>query len=272
MTLHPLDIATQLDRVSEGVLAGQTSDDYWNFAGPFGGYVAALFMKAVMIDPRRLGPPVAQTVNFCTAASKGAFEIVIKLARGGKATQHWSLELLQKGEIAATCTIVCANRRETFAHSVLTRPDLVGPESIPSVSPDVRLPWLAKYDFKFVEGGRAEVKRARDEQRLGSSRTALWLKDQPDRVLDYVALAALCDCFILRLVQMRGTLPPMGTVSLTSYFHALPEELAAHGTQHLLGIADSKRFEANFHDQWMELWGADGRLIANGVQVAWYKE
>ncbi|HRK18312.1 MAG TPA: thioesterase family protein [Hyphomicrobiaceae bacterium] len=272
MTTHPLDIATRLDRVSDSVLAGTTNDDYWNFAGPFGGYIAALFMKAVMIDPRRLGPPVAQTVNFCAALPKGDFEIAIKLARGGKATQHWSLELMHAGEIAATCSIVCANRRETFSHSVLTRPDLVGPESVPSAPPDVRLPWLKNYEFKFVEGGRAEVKRTRDEQRLGTSRTALWLKDVPDRPLDYVALAALCDCFILRLVQMRGTLVPMGTVSLTSYFHALPEELEAQGTRHLLGIADAKRFEANFHDQWIELWGADGRLIANGVQVAWYKE
>jgi hypothetical protein len=61
-------------------------------------------------------------------------------------------------------------------------------------------------------------------------------------------------------------------VSMTSYFHATPAELAAHGTQHLLGIADAKRFNANFHDQSMELWSADGLLLASGVQTVWYKE
>ncbi len=64
----------------------------------------------------------------------------------------------------------------------------------------------------------------------------------------------------------------MGTVSITTYFHATGEELDRKGSAPLLGIADAKRFNANFHDQSMELWGAGGKLLANGVQTVWYKE
>jgi acyl-CoA thioesterase len=269
--MHPLDIATTLHSAN-GRLSGTTSDAYWNFAGPFGGYTAALLMRAVMDDPRRLGPPVAQTVNYCGVITKGQFEIVVTLQRSGKATQHWSVELHQDGVVASTGSIVCANRRETFAHTVSTMPLAPPADQIAPFKTDGRLPWLTSYDFRFVEGGAEFGQKARADDHLGSSRTMLWLKDKPDRPLDYVALSALCDCFILRLIQMRGAMAPMSTVSMTSYFHALPEELERHGTAYLLGVADAKRFQANFHDQSMELWSANGALLASGMQTVWYKE
>jgi acyl-CoA thioesterase len=278
--MHPLDIATTLQpsqplvRADGGAiwLTGVTNDAYWNFAGPFGGYTAALLMRAVMEDTRRLGPPVAQTVNYCGAMTKGTFSIGVRLTRSGKATQHWSLELHQDGAVAATASIVCANRRETFAHATTRCPNAPNAYDVPPLTSDGRLPWLARYDFRFIEGGPNFGATPKTSTDVGGSRTQLWLKDAPDRPLDYVSISALCDCFILRLIQMRGTMVPMSTVSMTSYFHALPDELARHGTAHLLGIADAKRFEANFHDQSVELWSADGKLLASGMQTVWYKE
>ncbi len=247
-------------------------DDYWNFAGPFGGYIAALFMRAVMDDARRLGPPVAQTVNFCGPLAKGDFEIALTLDRGGKATQHWSLRLLQGDGTVATSTIVCANRRETFAHQSVPPPEVPPPDAFAIAPAPSYLPWLGSYEFRFVEGAPTFERGASPRTELGSPRTVLWLADRPARPLDYVALSSLSDCFILRLVQMRGGLAPMSTVTMTTYFHATEAEIAEQGATPLLGIADAKRFVANFHDQTMELWGKDGRLLASGVQTVWYKE
>lgn len=269
--IHKLDEATRLEPIGPDRFAGVTSDDYWNFAGPFGGYIAALFMRAVMIDPRRLGPPVAQTVNFCAAAAKGPFEIALKLQRDGKATQHWSMEMLQGGSIIATGSLVCANRRETFSHITARMPDVPTPDDIAVLPPHARLPWLDAYEFRFHEGGPT-FGRPRPAGDLGGSRSVLWLRDKPDRPLDFVALASLADCFILRLVQMRGTLVPMATVTLTTHFHATDTELQQQATSPLLGVADASRFNANFHDQTMELWGANGHLLASGMQTVWYKE
>jgi acyl-CoA thioesterase len=270
--MHPLDQATALTRTDADRLAGQTSDAYWNFAGPFGGYVAALFMRAVMDDARRLGPPIAQTVNFCGPIAKGAFDIAVVLERGGKATQHWSLRLIQEGQVLATASIVCANRRDTFAHLVAQHPTVPPPDAVPAMPANGRLPWLDAYTFRFVEGGPEFGAKPRAADDLGSSRTVLWLADKPARPLDFVALSALSDCFILRLVQMRRTMVPMSTVSLTTYFHADADELAAQGAAPILGIADAKRFSANFHDQSMELWSSAGTLLANGIQTVWFKE
>jgi hypothetical protein len=273
MPTHIFDAATSLTVLGEDRRAGVTSDAYWNFAGPFGGYIAALLMKSVMMDARRLGPPVAQTVNYCGPLAKGPFEISLKLARSGKATQHWSLELVQGADIFASGSIVCANRRETFAHDAATAPTVPAVEQVPSNPPNPRLPWLSAYDFCFIEGIGPSFGQKPQPGELGPSRTTLWLRDNPPRPLDFPALASLSDCFILRLVQMRGGLAPMSTVSMTTYFHADEAELAAQGDAHLLGIADAKRFRANFHDQQMELWSADRtRLLATGIQTVWYKE
>lgn len=271
-SLHPLDQATALEKRADGVLTGTTADAYWNFAGPFGGYVAALLVRAVMDDPRRLGPIVAQTVNFCGALAKGGFEIALALDRGGKATQHWSLRMTQAGAVTATATIVCANRRETFQHASATMPEVPPPEAVPIAPAPPHLPWLGAYEFRFVEGGPEFNAKPLPAAGLGSPRTILWLADKPARALDVVALSALSDCFILRLVQMRRTMVPMSTVSMTTYFHATDAEYAAHGSTPLLGVADARRFVANFHDQSMELWGRDGVLLASGIQTVWYKE
>jgi acyl-coenzyme A thioesterase PaaI-like protein len=270
---HLFDAAMALERTGPDRFNGTTADGYWNFAGPFGGYLAALFMRAVMVDERRLGPPVAQTVNYCGPLAKGAFSIALKIARGGKATQHWSLELLQGTDIIATCSIVCANRRDTFAHDFARAPDVPPVEQVAIVAPARGLPWLAAYEFRFIEGRGPTFGAKPDADTLGPSRTVLWLRDHPARALDFPALASLSDCFILRLLQMRGVMVPMSTVSMTTYFHADEAELAAQGDAPLLGVADCKRVRRNFHDQQMELWSADRtRLLATGIQTVWFKE
>ena len=104
------------------------------------------------------------------------------------------------------------------------------------------------------------------------ARSLLWVADRPARPLDHVALASLCDVFIVRIFQVRGSRTPAGTVSMTSYFHAGAEELAAQGARPLLAKADTIRFGDQFHDQQAELWSDSGRLLATTTQVVWFRE
>jgi len=47
---HLFDEATRGDRRRQP-LAGQTSDDYWAFVGPFGGATAATVLRALIEHP-----------------------------------------------------------------------------------------------------------------------------------------------------------------------------------------------------------------------------
>ena len=47
---HPFDLATRLDRESDGVWRGTMGDPYWNMVGPFGGLVAVFRIDTVDHD------------------------------------------------------------------------------------------------------------------------------------------------------------------------------------------------------------------------------
>jgi len=267
--LHPLDQAIRLER-DGNILRGATSPAYANMAGPFGGATAAVLLNAVMIDERRLADPIAQTVNFCGAIADGAFEIETRLIRGGKNTQHWSVELAQNGAIAATASVVCGVRRPTWTHLPTAAPRApafkdVAPPDIPRP-----LPWVQRYDMRFIEGDLGKFPR--NDGILRPARSLIWLQDVPSRPLDFVSLAALSDTFLVRIMLVRGTFQPMATVSMTTYFHVGGEELARIGAAPVLGDANGDVFHDCFADQTCALWSEDGRLLANGVQITWYKE
>jgi hypothetical protein len=133
-----------------------------------------------------------------------------------------------------------------------------------------RLPWLGQFEFRFCEGAIDPRPYAEGEAR--SPRSIVWLSQRPQRQLDLLGLAALSDVFFVRIIQVRGMRGPMGTVTLTTYFHCTQEELDDLGSSPVLGVADAQIFRRNFHDQRCQLWSADGRLLASGVQMAWYKE
>jgi acyl-CoA thioesterase len=86
-----------------------------------------------------------------------------------------------------------------------------------------------------------------------------------------VALAALADTFVVKILQVRGDIPPVATVSMTTYFLADEAEMARQGEDHLLCTADARAFKHGFNDQTAELWSAGGELLAVSNQVVWFK-
>ncbi len=267
---HALDVAALLERRGEGCYSGATSAAYANMAGPFGGITAASLLNAMLLDPRRSGDPIALTVNFCGPIADGSYEIQTKLQRGGRRTQHWSMELSQNGAVCATGSAVCGSRKPVWSHQSVRGPAAPPSETLPEMNKDMRPEWTRRYSFRFAEGGLDNYPRA--DGLVHSARTLAYIQDAPARPLDFVALAALSDAFFVRIMHARGTFQPMATVSLTTYFHAGAEELAAMGATPLLGEADAAIFHNGFADQTSALWTPEGRLVANGVQITWYKE
>jgi len=267
---HPLDEATRLAPLAEGWWTGATHPAYANMAGPFGGVTAAALLNAVLVDPRRVADPIALTVNFCGPIADGEFEIETRLQRGGKTTQHWSMELRQNGMVCTTASAVCGARKPVWSHYPVKGPTAPPLNGVPEMSKAGGPQWTRRYSFRFVEGGLDNFPRT--DGLIRSARTLAYIQDMPERPLDFVSLAALSDAFFVRIMHARGTFQPMATVSLTSYFHADAEELAAIGATLLLGEADAAIFHNGFGDQTSALWTPDGRLVANGVQITWYKE
>lgn len=265
---HPFDVATALRRVDDA-WRGQTSDAYWNMVGPFGGVVAATLFRAAWDHPERLGEPVALTVNFCAALAKGDFAVVARPARTNRSTQHWTMELSQgDGGAVATGTAMFGARPSTFEHRPLSPPEAPPFEAL-SRFPTSGLGWVDRFDFRFAEGA-PDWNGKNDE--VAPARSVLRVANDPPRPLDFVGLAALCDIFFGRILHVRRRMVPFGTVSMTAFFHASEEDLAAQGTAPVLGVADSRVFERGFHDQSAEIWSANGRLLATTHQAVYYRD
>lgn len=265
---HPFDAGVALEW-RDGIARGRTHPLWRNFIGPFGGLTAAQVMKAVLDHPERLGDPVALTVNFAAAVEDGEFEIVAKPARTNRSTQHWIVTIEQKGEVVTTATVLTAVRRETWSAEEALAPQVPRPSEValPNVPP--RAEWLKRYEMRFVTG---TIPKDWDGRGADESLSQLWVRDDPPRPLDFPSLAALADVFFPRIWLRRARQTPLGTVTMTVYFHADAAELERAGAGYLLAQARGQGFAGGYFDHGGQLWSEAGELLATTHQVMYYKE
>jgi acyl-CoA thioesterase len=266
--MHVLDQALALQPAGENLFRGRTHAEYANFIGPYGGVTAAQMVQAVMGHPQRIGEPVALTVNFAAAVADGEFTIEAIPARTNRSTQHWMLRMLQDGQAVTTATLMTAARRPTWGVTEAVMPAVPAPADC-ELEHVRKVKWLDHYERRIVEGYVPAEWKGQD---TGASRTRFWLRDQPARALDFPALTAIADTFFPRLWMRRATQTPVGTVSLTVYYHADSALLAKTGTGYLLAQAQGQGFRDGYLDHAGLLWNEAGELVATTHQLMYYKE
>jgi len=267
--VHPLDQAVALTPTDSGRWQGATSPAYANMVGPFGGTTGATLLNGVLCHEQLLGEPLSLTVNFAAPVADGDFEVVARPVRTNRNSQHWWVEMLQGGETVAFATAVTARRRETWASTESSFPEVSPASELSDASKEGRPRWTRNYDMRFVEGALMGEPHPHPDY---PSRSRVWMKDQPARSLDFLSLSALCDAFFPRIYVRRPKLVPIGTVSLTTYFHVTGEQLASVGTESVLGVASANHFGQGFFDQSAEVWSPGGELLATTHQVVYFKE
>lgn len=265
--MHIFDTAIALKHGDEGQYKGQTSPNYANMVGPFGGIIGATLLNAIIQHPLRLGDPLSLTVHFSAPIADGAFSVEAKAVRTNRSTQHWYVELIQGEQVAAFATVVTALRRDTW-----NQLDAIFPQVTPAadIDPMPSIPsaiWTSCYEMKFISGFPGRPSSASN-----SSESLLWMRDQPARPLDFLSLSALCDAFFPRIFVRRPKPVPIGTVAMTTYFHADAVQLAEQGDAPVLGIARARNFSKGYFDQTAEIWSTSGNLLATTHQIVYFKE
>ena len=266
---HAFDSAVTLVSQADGSFLGHTSAAYANMIGPFGGITAAQALHAVLLHPQRLGQPVSLTVNFAAALADGPFTVLARPARTNRSTQHWILEVVQDGQTFVTGTAFTALRRETWSAGEAAMPVVPGPADVALPGTPKRVEWLRRYEMRFLRGALPSAWDGRD---AADSVTQLWVRDDPPRPLDFASLTALSDIFFPRIWRRRATPVPIGTVSMTIYFHADDALLRQTGAGYLLGQAGAQAFRHGYFDQTAQLWNEGGELLVTTHQVVYYRE
>jgi acyl-CoA thioesterase len=267
-TPHLFDDATQVT-AGDSCWQGRTSEDYWAFVGPFGGATAATILRALLDHPQRAGDPLSLTVNFCAPVAPGTFDLDVRLIKANRSTQHWSVEMTQDGgEVATFATAVFAARRQSWSNQPAEFPNATAFEQTPPYA-KISIPWVKQYDFRFVEGEPKINATPRVEP--ASAYSKLWIGDRVARKIDALSLMAMSDAFFARIFHVKAELVPFGTVSLTTYFHADAEDLAAEDVSRVLAVADANIFHKSYGDQTGKLWSPNGRLLASTTQITYFK-
>jgi acyl-CoA thioesterase len=265
---HLFDHATRVT-AGDSRWQGHTSPDYWAFVGPFGGATAATVLRAMMEHPERAGDPLAVTVNYCAPIAEGPFDLDVRLVKANRSTQHWSVELSQNGgEVATLASAVFAERRPSWSHQPVKMPEAKPFEEIQPY-PKVAASWVSQYDFRFLEG-RPDF-RSNTKIEPQSAFSKLWIGDKAPRRIDHLSLMSMSDAFFARIFHARRELVPIGTVSLTTYFHVDTDDLAREDITRVLAQADAKVFHKSFGDQAGELWSPSGHLLATTTQIVYFK-
>jgi acyl-CoA thioesterase len=269
---HPFDRAIALSPKGEGTYEGHTSDDFWNFTGPFGGVTAAALLNAVMKHAKCIGTPIAMTVNYCAPVAKGAFTITVREVRTNRSTQHWYLELSQADVgVSVTATAVFAIRRETWSHVSGAMPQSPPPETLPKLPTRGLMAWMQYYDFRFAKNMPVPPRPEPADDDLGPALSHVWMKMQPERPLDFLSLTAISDTFFGRIFHVRKSMIRIGTISMTTYFHVDGDEIAAAGSDYVFGTADANVFNKGYSDQVAVMWSRAGQLVATSHQIVYFR-
>jgi len=279
MPAHVFDQAITLTGQGADRFAGHTSPAYWNMVGPFGGISAAIAMNAVIQHPSLLGEPLSLTVNYASALRQGPFTVTARPARTNRATQHWVIEVFQANdtgvqETVLTASAITAVRRDTWSGSDTPMPPVPPPRDVPSQTVNVPIEWINRYELRVVTGKmpRHFDGLPRQDAPETASLTQLWMRDAPPRAIDFCSLTAFADVFYPRVCLRRPSRVPVGTVSMTVYFHASGDYLRACGDAYVLGQARGQVFHQGFFDQSAQLWSESGTLLVTSLQIVYYKE
>ena len=241
---------------------GRIDRAWWIQAGPNGGYVAAIVLRALteaVGDPERT--PRSFTVHYLAPPTEGPVQLAVTVERQGRSLSFLSARMLQGDRLVATALAAFAR----------TRP---GPEFCDLVMPDVPAP--ADTPVRAMEGPRPPLVD-QYEQRMaigdppfsgGPSVSGGWLRLAEPRLADHLLVAAFMDAW-LPPVFIRTTTPlAVPTVDLSIHFrHPLPVP-GAQPDDHYLAVFRSQVAAEGFIEEDGELWTADGRLLAQSRQLA----
>jgi len=230
----------------------------------FGGWTAALLLRAVMqsCDPNLT--PSSITVNFVNRIESGtAVAVRTHHLGGGSAIDHWQATIGTDGTeaVLATCMVVLSKRQPTDGHTEPTMPEAPEPDSLPTVHP----PGNA--------GQRTLIRPVHGIPPFGRNDTSSlhWTREASGRVVDHLQLAFLADACAPRPFFWSDGPRLSATLTLSTYFHATREEIGAIGDDYVLTEAIGTRGVESTSGQQATLWSRRGDLLATTVQLAWYR-
>lgn len=256
-----LDDAVASDRTGDGVHRVQVTTE-WNTANqtPNGGYVLALLLNAALQESAHPDPLVA-SITYFRPASAGEAEVRVREVRKGRRVSTYDAILVQEGkEIAhAVFSTHDWDQAGTVEHTPHAMPDVPRPDDCEDVSalvPPGMVPILDRYTYRAPE-----VPGWLTGNPSGHTESLCWIRAADGRPVDGMLAGAMTDAFPPVTAEI-GHLAS-ATIQLTVHFRRRPD-----AAQWVLGHVVTRHVIGGYHDEDVELWDEQGRLVAQSRQLA----
>lgn len=257
----------------EAALMVTPGDGYWQAHadpayeaanGMFGGWTTAIALAGIRAASETGHEPSAITVNFLRAVPPGS-EVRVHVDRlgGTRSISHWAAQvnMADEEDVFASVTAVLASRRPSDQHLQATKPEVPDPEGLEVFHPPD--PAGERSDILPISGHLPYGKM--------DTRSLSWIREMSGRAVDRLQLAFLADQCAPRSFFWSDGPRPSATLTMTVYFHATDDELAAVGDDYVLHEATATRGVASTADQQVRLWSRSGVLLATSDQLTWYR-
>ena len=252
---------TAVTRDGAGSYTCDIRPDWWVVAGPNGGYLAAILIRA--LEEHLSGEPArplrSLTVHYLCAPRQGPARIAVEIDRAGRSVSFVSVRLEQGERVCALARGVLALDREGFELAPGPPPEIAGPDDIdPLPRSDDAPPFGNQFDFRPAVG--APPFSGADEALTGG-----WIRlSDRGRELDAALLAALCDSWYPAVFATTHEPLAIPTLDLTVHLRApvpRPDDW-------VLGLYRTRAARDGTLDEDATLWSRDGELLAHSRQLA----
>ncbi len=255
-----LDDAIASERTGEGAHRVRLTAD-WNTANgtPNGGYVLALLLHAVLQESKH-PDALSISITYFRPAVAGEADIAVREVRAGRRVSTYDAVLVQDGKEIAHSVVSTHDwdAAGTFEHVPHTAPDVPRPEDCEDVSalvPGGMVPILDRYAYRAPA-----VPGWLKGEPSGVTESVCWIRAADERPVDAVLAAAMTDAFPPVTAEI-GHLAS-ATIQLTVHLRRRPS------TTWALGHVVTRHVVAGYHDEDVELWDEEGRLVAQSRQLA----
>lgn len=129
-----LEADTRLQARGDGRFGVVVNRNWFVFAGPNGGYVAALLLRAALEGADASFAPRTLTVHYLGPLQAGPADIEVETVGGRRTVRVVHVRVGQGGQVCAMATVALAARREPLAvFDHLVRPQVPVPERCPEL-------------------------------------------------------------------------------------------------------------------------------------------
>ncbi len=256
----PFERDTSVTAAGDGLWSARCEERWFAPRGPNGGYLAAMVLRAMteaVADAAR--SPRSLTLHYARPPAGGPVEISVTVEREGRRLSTVAARLEQSGRL-------CVLALGAFATDFPSVLDYTPPA--PVMVPEAEIEPLPAHPALPPFAQRLVMRPAIGPPPFGGgdeARTGGWMRfaDGP-QAIDAPALALLVDAWLP--APFTRLTAPVGvpTIDLTIHFRA-PE---ARLDEPVLGVFTSRCSHGGFCEEDAELWSADGRLLAQGRQLA----